>query len=63
MFNDLTAIYKYFEQLPDREINPTDASVIIAIARQPDGCIIGEEKLAKQARTSVGNLMKVLGGL
>lgn len=63
MFNDLAAIYKHFEQLPDGDINPTDASVIIAIARQPDGCFIGEEKLAKQARTSVGNLMKVLGKL
>lgn len=63
MFNDLATIYKHFEQLPDGDINPTDASVIIAIARQPDGCFIGEEKLAKQARTSVGNLMKVLGKL
>ena len=60
MFNDLAAIYKHFEQLPDGDINPTDASVIIAIARQPDGCFIGEVKLAAQARTSVGNLNKVL---
>ncbi len=59
-FNDLAAIYAYFEQLPVGYLNPTDASVIIAIARQPDGCFIGEVKLAAQARTSVGNLNKVL---
>lgn len=59
-FNDLAAIYAYFEQLPVGYLNPTEASVIIAIARQPDGCFIGEVKLAAQARTSVGNLNKVL---
>jgi len=59
-FNDLAAIYAYFEQLPVGYINPTEASVIIAIARQPNGCFIGEVKLAAQARTSVGNLNKVL---
>ena len=59
-FNDLAAIYAYFEQLPVGHINPTEASVIIAIARQPNGCFIGEVKLAAQARTSVGNLNKVL---
>ena len=59
-FNDLAAIYAYFEQLPVGYINPTEASVIIAIARQPDGCFIGEVKLAAQARTSVGNLNKIL---
>ena len=59
-FNDLAAIYAYFEQLPVGYLNPTEASVVIAIARQPDGCFIGEVKLAAQARTSVGNLNKVL---
>ena len=59
-FNDLAAIYAYFEQLPVGYLNPTEASVIIAIARQPNGCFIGEVKLAAQARTSVGNLNKVL---
>ena len=59
-FNDLAAIYAYFEQLPVGYLTPTEASVIIAIARQPDGCFIGEVKLAAQARTSVGNLNKVL---
>lgn len=59
-FNDLAAIYAYFEQLPVGYINPTEASVIIAIARQPNGCFIGEVALAAQARTSVGNLNKVL---
>jgi len=59
-FNDLAAIYAYFEQLPVGDINPTEASVIIAIARQPNGCFIGEVALAAQARTSVGNLNKVL---
>ena len=59
-FNDLATIYAHFEQLPVGYLNSTEGSVIIAIARQPDGCFIGEVKLAAQARTSVGNLNKVL---
>lgn len=59
-FNDLAAIYAHFQALPLGCLNSTDRAVIIAIARQPDGCFIGEDALAAQIGTSVGNLKKVL---
>jgi DNA-binding MarR family transcriptional regulator len=62
-FDDLPPIYKVFERLPDGYINPTASAVIVAIARWPNGCFIGEEALAKQVRMSKGNLKKILGKL
>lgn len=59
-FNDLAPIYSHFQNVPPGCLNPTDRAVIIAIARWPDGCYIGAEKLALQVGTSVGNLQKVL---
>jgi len=59
-FNDLAGIYAHFQALPLGCLNPTDRAVIIAIARQPNGCFIGEDALAAQIGTSVGNLKKVL---
>ena len=59
-FDDIPIIGKCYEQIPLTELNSTEASVINAIASHKNGCYIGQKALALQARTSTGNLQKVL---
>lgn len=62
-FDDIPIIGKCYEQIPLTELNSTEAAVINAIASHKNGCYIGQKALALQARTSTGNLQKVLRGL
>ena len=59
-FDDIPIIGKCYEQIPLTELNSTEAAVINAIASHKNGCYIGQKALALQARTSTGNLQKVL---
>ncbi len=62
-FNDIPEVGKCYEQIPPNKLNPTERNVILLIVGHKNGCYIGEQALAQQVGTTVGNLRKVLGKL
>lgn len=63
MFSDIPEVGKCYQQIPPNKLNSTERSVILLIVGHKNGCYIGEQALAQQVGTTVGNLRKVLGKL
>jgi hypothetical protein len=63
MFSDIPEVGKCYQQIPPNKLNPTERNVILLIVGHKNGCYIGEQALAQQVGTTVGNLRKVLGKL
>jgi hypothetical protein len=59
-FNDIEPFRKALEGIPDDLIKPSMASLLWVIVSYPNGCYIGQDALAKQARLKHDNFTKVL---
>jgi hypothetical protein len=59
-FNDIEPFRKALEGVPEDLIKPNMASLLWVIVSYPNGCYIGQEALAKQARLKHDNFTKVL---
>ena len=59
-FNDIEPFRKALAGVPDGVIKPSMASLLWVIVSYPNGCYIGQEALAKQARLKHDNFTKVL---
>jgi hypothetical protein len=60
-FNDIEPFRKALEGVPEGVITPAMASLLWVIVSYPNGCYIGQERLAKQARLELGYFKKVMG--
>ena len=59
-FNDIEPFRKALEGAPEGLIKPSMASLLWAIVSYPNGCYIGQERLAKQACLKHDNFTKSL---
>jgi hypothetical protein len=60
-FNDIEPFRRALEEAPEGLITPSMASLLWVIVSYPNGCYIGQDALAKQARMKHDNYSKVLG--
>jgi hypothetical protein len=59
-FNDIEPFRKALEGVPEGLIKPNMASLLWVIVSYPNGCYIGQDALAKQARLKHDNFTRVL---
>lgn len=59
-FNDIEPFRRALEEAPEGLIKPSMASLLWVIVTYPNGCYIGQDALAKQARLKHDNFTKVL---
>jgi hypothetical protein len=59
-FNDIEPFRKALEGVPEGLIKPTMSSLLWVIVSYPNGCYIGQDALAKQARLKHDNFTKTL---
>lgn len=59
-FNDIEPFRKALEGVPEGLIKPAMSSLLWVIVSYPNGCYIGQESLAKQARLKHDNFTKSL---
>jgi len=59
-FNDIELFRRALEEAPEGLITPSMSSLLWVIVSYPNGCYIGQDALAKQARLKHDNFTKVL---